>query len=136
MRMTIYEMFIFCELEDTDICDVKYDFANNFACYTKKGDCKDYYDKLMRMFATQIECEHYRPKWYSPCYITEYIEKNIDVFNKFMNEENNESFRPKNYTDIDDETWYDLYMETFKNLINGNYSERQYEKLYKMLGGK
>ena len=136
MRMTIYETLVFCDIDDLDIADDIYDFANNIGCERDKSKIKDPYDKLMRFFCTHIELSNYRPKWYSNAFVSEFIKKNIDVFNKFMEEENNEMFRPSTYDEIDDETWYDLYMQTFANLINGNYSDRQYDKLYKMFGGK
>ena len=134
--MTIYEMFLFCEIDETDIGDDTYDWVNNFSCCMDKSKAKNPYDKLMRYFATNIEVSNYKPKWYSNAYVSDFIKKHIDAFNKFMNENNIEGFRPCEYDDIDDETWYDLYMNTFSNLINGNYSDEQYAELLKLLKGE
>ena len=138
MKITLYELFILCDIDNTDIGDDVYDWGVNFACYVDKGKCKDYYNKLMRMFATQIECDKYRPNWYSHCFVSKYIKEHIDVFRTFLNEENREGFKPENYnnTENDDEQFFDIYMTSMEQLISGNYSDKQYEKLYKMLGGK
>ena len=80
-----------------------------------------------------MELGNYRPNWYSTCYISEYIKKNIVAFNRFMNEENDEKFQPQHYEEIDDETFYDLYLNTFENLVAGNYADEDYEKLLRYL---
>ena len=138
MKITLYELFMLCDIDNTDIGDDIYDWCVNFACYTDKSKCKDYYDKLMRMFATQIECDKYRPTWYSNCFVSKYIKDHIDVFKTFLNEENIKGVRPQDCEncETDDELFYDVYMSSMEQLINGNYSDRQYEKLFKLLGGK
>lgn len=136
MRMTIYEMFLFCEIDGTDIADDVYDWVNYFGCCMDKSKSKDAYDKCMRYFATHIEVSNYRPKWYSNAFVSEFIHKNIDAFTKFMNENNITGFRPCEYDEIDDELFYDLYMNTFGSLINGNYSDSQYAELLKLLKGE
>lgn len=134
MRMTIYEFLSFCEdVDGLDIGDDVYDFVTHIDCKLKKGQCKDNYDKCMRYLCTQMELGNYRPNWYSTCYISEYIKKNIVAFNRFMNEENDEKFQPQHYEEIDDETFYDLYLNTFENLVAGNYADEDYEKLLRYL---
>lgn len=135
--MTIYELLSFVEgIDGIDIGDDVYDFVTHIDCHIKKGECKDNYDKCMRYLCTQLELSCYRPNWYSNCYISEYIKKNIDAFTKFMDEENDEKFKPKNYEDIDDEMFYDLYLNTFENLVVGNYADQDYEKLLNYLKGE
>lgn len=136
MRISLYELFDLCDLDDTDICDDVYDWAVNFSCIVNKSDCLDYYDKLMRLFATKIECNKYRPNGYTNCFVSQFIKDNMFVFTSFLNEENREYCRPKDYDDIDDDVFYDIYMQSIEQLITGGYSDRQYEVLYKMLGGK
>ena len=136
MKITLYELFQLCDIDNTDIGDDVYDWAVNFSCCVNKKDCTDYYSKLMRYFATQIECDHYDPKWYSNCFVSTFIKEHLDEFTKFFNEENNENYQPQKYSDFDDELFCDIYMTSFENLIVGNYSEEQYEKLLKMLKGE
>lgn len=134
MRMTIYELLSFVEgIDGIDIGDDVFDFVTHIDCHIKKGDCQDNYDKCMRYLCTQLELSNYKPNWYSNCYISEYIKKNIVAFDRFMNEENEEKFQPQNYDDIDDETFYDLYLNTFENLVVGNYADEDYEKLLRYL---
>ena len=136
MKITLYELFQLCQIDNTDIGDDVYDWGVNFSCYIDKKKCTDYYSKLMRYFATQIECDHYQPKWYSNCFVSKFIKEHLDVFTKFFNEENNENYQPQKYEDIDDELFYDIYMTSFESLIVGNYNDEQYEKLFKMLKGE
>lgn len=141
---SIYEVLMFNQQEDMDICDDIFDWGSNIGCRKSFEDCQDYYDKLMLLFCLNIECKRYNEKWYSCCKITEFIEANKEVFDKFMNEENREEYTPRYYKEelgmdnVTSETddFYDLYLNTFESLIVGNYCESDYEKLYKMLGGK
>lgn len=137
MKITLYELFTLCNITDTDIADNTYDFVVNFSCHLKKGQCHDHYELLMRKFATQIECDRFDvdTPTMAHCDIYGFIKKNIDVFTRFMNEENKEDYQPQNYEEIDDETFYDLYFNTFESLVVGNYGESDYEKLFKALGG-
>lgn len=138
MKITLYELFQLCDIEDTDISDDVYDWWVDFSCCTDKSKCTDYYDKLMRYFATQIECDRYRPNWYSNCFVSKFIKEHLNVFRQFLNEENREGRRPKDCEDseTDDETFYTIYMTSMKQLIGGDYSERECEKLFKMLKGE
>lgn len=134
MRMTIYELLSFVEgIEGIDIGDDVFDFVTHIDCKLKKGECNDNYDFCMRYFCTQIELSCYRPNWYSNAFISEFIKKHINAFNKFMNEENADNFKPQNYDEIDDDLFYDLYLNTFENLVTGGYADSDYEKLLRYL---
>lgn len=136
---SIYEVLMFNQQEDFDICDDIFDWGSNIGCKKSFKDCEDYYERLMLLFCLNIKCKCYRQNWYSCCKISEFIEANKEVFDKFMEEENKECFRPSFYgkpITSDDEDFYDLYLMTFESLIIGNYCESDYEKLYKSLGGK
>ena len=136
---SIYEVLMFNQQEDMDICDDIFDWGSNIGCKKSFEDCEDYYDRLMLLFCLNIKCKRYNRDWYSCCKICEFIEANKEVFDNFMEEENREEYRPSFYgTPItsDDEDFYDLYLTTFESLIIGNYAESDYEKLYKALGGK
>ena len=141
---SIYEVLMFNQQEDMDICDNIFDWACNIGCRKSFEDCTDYYDKLMLLFCLNIQCENYKHDWYSCCKITDFIEANKEVFDKFMEEENKDQYKPSYYKNVygmenvtsNDEDFYDLYLMTFQSLIVGNYCESDYEKLYKALGGK
>lgn len=137
MRITLYELFDICSLNDTDIADNTYDFIVNFACHIKRGDCQDSYDKVMRYFATKIELDKFdvdRPTL-AHCFINEFIKANLTAFNKFMEDNNREGYRVSDYDLVDEESdlWYDIYFGTFNNLVIGNYSESQYKDLLALL---
>lgn len=140
MKITLYELFDLTKMDSVDIADNVWDFMTNFGCKVKKDKCKDYYDKLMRLFAINIECNHFelRSSPVAHCYISEYISKNINAFNTFMGKNNRDGYKPSEYKLVEEETdlWYDLYMNTFESLVVGNYSDDQYKELYELLGGK
>lgn len=120
-----------------DIGDDIFDWGNYFECYSDIKDCKDAYDKVQYVLAKNIEFVKYQKDWYSTCKITQFIEKYIDMFNDFLNEVWREEYQPryfeKQYTS-DDEEFYDIYLESmFSGLINGNYSESDYELLLKLM---
>ena len=50
-----------------------------------------------------------------------------------MRECNSEYYQPNDKVTMDDEEFYDLYINTFANLINGYYDEEDYELLYDLL---
>ena len=137
MKTTLYELFTLCGITETDIADNTYDFAVNFSCHLKKGQCHDNYDLLMRRFATQIECDKFDVDSTSMahCDIYGFIKKYLNQFNVFMNEYNRDGYRPIEYEDIDDETFYDLYFETFQSLVVGNYSDEAYGRLLHLMLG-
>lgn len=120
-----------------DICDDEYDWGVYMDCYKSWEECDDYYDRIILLFALNIRCVKYNDDWYSPCKVSEFIAENIKAFRQFFNEENREGYRPMDYENADDshsdEGFYEAYMMPLESLIAGNYSEDDYEKLYKLL---
>lgn len=120
-----------------DIEDYTFDFLNYFECYKTFKECNDYYDKLMLVFGLNIKVESGRDG-FACCHISEFLREHHHTFKNFMIWAYREDslFNPKNwekdYT-IDDEEFYDTYLDTFKDLINGNFSDTHYKNLYEML---
>lgn len=142
MKITLYELFTLCGITETDIADNTYDYVVSFSCHLKKGQCHDCYALFMRRIATQIECDKFDidTPTLAHCDIRGFIRKNIDVFIDFMEKNNREEYQPSHYYEdlkggIDDETFYDLFFNTFNCLVVGDYTEEQYEELLKALGG-
>lgn len=136
---SIYEVLRLTGQSDFDICDNVWDWGVNVGCCDNLEKCGDYYDKFMLLFCLNVICTKYQPKWYSCCNVVDFIEQNRKAIDKFLNEENLEDYQPQNYEELncdEDSGYFEVYMESLEQLINGNYSERQYEKLYKYLGGK
>lgn len=133
---TLYDVII--SSGDVDICDEDWDFEN---CFVTGGetwsDCADYYDCLMLLFALNLKVLHYYPEYSSvTCNIAEFLWDHKEVMNSFMEDNNTWSHTPGYYKEISpdcDSGFYETYMMTFASLINGNYSERQYEELFKAL---
>ena len=121
-----------------DICDDTWDWGNYFEV---DGESNDYYDKVMQFFAMGIEVLKYDPTWFTVCDVAEFILKHKSAFDVFMNEVNADDFKPCNNEElcsVDDYVMFEVYIATFQELINGNYSEEDYKKLYFELvtGGK
>lgn len=120
-----------------DIADEDWDWGVYMDCRDSWEECEDYYDKLMLLMAEHIICLNYNSDWYSPCQVAKFITKHIEAFTKFFNEENREGYRPLDYAgsaDAEkDDGFYEAYMMPLESLIAGNYSEDNYEKLYKLL---
>lgn len=74
------------------------------------------------------------------CDCVKFIMDQYNVYKRFVNEEHKEQYTEKWYTehghelnpDIDD-GFYEVFMETFFQLFNGEYSERQYGVLVNYL---
>lgn len=133
---SIYETLRMCGHSDMDFCDNDWDFCVNMGCENTFEECRDYYDKFMLLLCLNIKCLKVNEKWYSPCDFVSFFEENKEAINKFLNEENREGFRPKDYKNLkpnEDSGYYEVYFMSFENLINGNYYESDYEKLYKLL---
>lgn len=138
-NFSLYEMIMATGGEGFDCCDIDWDFAVFMTCEKTFEDCHDYYDKFMLLLCLNVQCEKYKEQWYSPCDFVSFFEANKKAINRFLNEENREGYRPKDYKHLDkneDSGYYEVYFLSFENLINGNYCESDYEKLYKYLGGK
>lgn len=132
---TIKEVFDLKGITEFDIGDEIFDWVSNF-CYCDPQE--DYFDKCMYFMADKINVLTYRYGWYSCVDVSRFISENQEAFDKFMNEHNREGFRPCNHDKItiDDEEFYDLYMLTFRNLIEGNYCDSDYKCLLELLGGQ
>lgn len=113
-----------------DLADDTFDWCN---CYEINEIPKDNYDKCMLKFG-EMRCVDMN-SGYIICDICEYIDQHRKAFDKFMNEENKDCFKPMNYdrVEVDEEEFFDLYLTTFESLLNGNYCEEDYEKLNKYL---
>lgn len=135
--MKLIEFMEFSDNYGFDITDDIWDWGNYFETPRNFKECEnDYYNLLMWHFANNIEIVKYQEDWYSICKVSEFIYKNIKAFNKFMNEENREGYRPNEYEEIesaDDGLMVDIYLPTFENLINGNYSDDGYKKICEYL---
>lgn len=133
MEMKLIEFMRFTNKYGFDIADVDFDWGNYFEVPEEIED-NNYYDKCMLFFAEHIIMVNYQEDWYSGCKIGEFLMKYESAFERLMNEENRYEYQPQNYNfETGDEDWYELYILTFGSLINGNYAEEDYEKLYNYL---
>lgn len=130
--MTILEFMKFSNKDGFDIADEIFDWATYFGA-DLHDTTNDSYNVVMVYFANEIEMVNFREEWYSCCKVSEFIQSHRKVFDEFMRMANNEYFQPNDEVTIDDEEFYDLYLATFENLINGNYAEDDYELLYDLL---
>jgi hypothetical protein len=132
--MKIYEFMKFSNKWGFDISDEIFDWGNYFEVDNNLTLQKaDFYDIVMVYFANNIEMVNYNEDWYSCCKVSEFIQKHRKAFDKFMEDCNSEYYKPNENVTIDDEEFFDLYISTFANLINGNYAEEDYELLYDLL---
>ena len=146
---SLYEVLKLVSQEDTDICDDIWDWCSNLGYggydsfeeidnhYGKDNPDGGYY-KFILLCCLNIKVKKYQPKWYTVCYVSKFIDENRAAFDKFMNERNREGYRPKDFKgkiDIDDdeELFYEVYMQTFENLIIGNYCDSDYLELFNYL---
>lgn len=120
-----------------DISDRTWDWGEYFDCADKLKNCGDYYDKVQWVLGKEIEVDKFDTTWFTVCDISGFIMKNIDVFNEFLNDVNREEWQPQNWEkqpEQDDEEFYELYIEgMFQDLLAGGYSEKSYEKLYRIM---
>lgn len=122
-----------------DISDKIWDWGNYFYCDADIENHKDYYDKLMHLFAEHIDVIKFNKDWYTVCDVSGFIWNNLNAFSRFMNAVNNENFQPCIQgvcESVDDDLMFDIYIATFQELINGNYCDEDYEKLFYYLGGE
>ena len=143
---SLYEVLRLGGWEDLDICDTIWDWGVNlghggyssFEDIDKDNPMDPWYYKIILLFCLNIKVEKVQPKWYTVCHVAEFIDENREAFDKFMNEENREGYRPKDYPKhqnptIDDELFYDIYLPTFESLVVGNYTDDDYKKLFEYL---
>lgn len=120
-----------------DIGDDVFDWGNYFDCPKDWNHCKDYYDRVQLLIGLNLKVLYMDFDWYTTCNVTEFIEKNIKAINEFMNEYYKEGYRPmdfeKQYTSDDEEFWEVYFQWFFAPVLNGGFSEEEYEDLYKKL---
>ena len=140
MEMSLYAALKNKEMDGCDICDNDWDWGIYLGFpedVDSVEECKEPYDAFCLLLALNLKTKVVRPDWYTPCNVCEFIEENRKAFDKFMNEENREGYRPKDYEEPlkanEDDGYYEVYMATMENLIAGNYSDSDYEKLVKYL---
>jgi hypothetical protein len=143
---SLYEAIMFTNGEGFDICDIDWDWGTYLGiekdwkgCADKETGKPDYYYAFMLFLAINIKCKEVRPKWYSPCYIGEFVKKNMNVLRDFFNKHNREGYRPMDYENADDDSkddgFYEAYMLPLESMIEGNYCDSDYKELYYALGG-
>lgn len=139
-QMSLFDTLRLAGSDGCDICDDIYDWGTYLGCPESWEKCSDYYEKCMLLFALNLTCLKYNDQAYSICKVTEFIWRNREPFERFMNEENKLEYTPRYWQkkgetiDPDEDgIFYDVYMETFESLLIGNYSESDYQKLFKYL---
>lgn len=139
-ELSLYEVLQIAGSDGCDICDDDYDWGVYLGFQESWEKCTDFYDKCMLLFALNLKCSGYHPDRYSSCDVAKFIWRNREPFERFMNEENRTEYRPRYWQkkgetiDPDEDgVFYDVYMTTFESLIVGNYSEHDYQKLFKYL---
>jgi len=120
---------------ERDITDEIFDYLNYFDCSIDKNkDDLDAYDKVMLWLGESIEAIR-GDKDVIVCKISQFIDDNRTIFDKFLNQVYKEQYQPRNMERIESESeeFYDYYMVMFSDLINGNFAESDYEKLLKII---
>lgn len=119
-----------------DINDSIFDFLTHLE-YDK--DINDSYDRCLDYIAAHLDVIELAPNtdYGVTCDICGLIENYRSAFDRFMNEENAETYTPAHYVELygevytpNDEEYYDLYLQTFDCLLGGSYSNSDYDKLY------
>lgn len=118
-----------------DISDTIYDYLNYFD-FTDSDD-NDAYDKVMIWLAKHIEVVRYfqPPSEQLECKIAEFIEGKRKIFDKYCAYLYVADYQPQNmdYIEFESEEFYDYYMALFSDLINGNHSDKDYQKLLEII---
>lgn len=120
---------------ERDITDDIFDYLNYFDCAIDKKDYQlDDYDKVMRWFAENIETTGGNQDVIY-CKITAFIDTHRAIFDTFLNKVYIKKYQPQNmeYIDSDSEEFYDYYLGMFSDLINGNFAEKDYTTLLKII---
>ena len=130
--MTLYEQIINSK-EGLDICDTIYDYGTYYDFNIEEDDS---YSLCMKEMAKHIDFKCFKSNWYSQCEIAKFMFENQKTFNEFMNKYYNEEYRPKDNTySIEDEEFYDVYIDLFNMLVRGTFDSDQYTWLRKKLEG-
>ena len=135
MRMSIYELLTFCEIDKVNVVDNESGYTATIECVKDKSLCKTWFEKCIRYICIQVEVSNYLPNSKSTAYITEFIKKNINTFNEFLNEVAFTGFRPKDIDrDIEGEEFKLIYLDSmFYWIIKNKFTDDQYHKLFKLL---
>ena len=119
-----------------DITDEIFDYLNYFD-YSIDHVNDDDYDFCLDWIAHSVEAiKGDRDMIF--CKISDFIDKNRKIFDAFLNVVYKDEWQPQNieHISIDDEDFYDYYMAMFSDLINGNYSDKDYTLLAGLIRGK
>ena len=133
--VSFFEACRYEQIDGADISDDDWDWGIFLSC-PDKGDIEeleDPYDKFCLILCLNLTCKGINHGWYTPCNVAGFIEANRKAFDRFMDEENAEGYRPMDYEEPlkadEDGGYFEVYMGTMENLIAGNYSESDYAKL-------
>lgn len=131
--MKVIDFMNLTQTFEFDVCDAIYDWVAYLGVHDNEN-CDDY-DKLMRFFANNIEVVDLLTNGNLQCKVTDFIKEHYDAFLKFVEEENDDNYKPSSYDefDLEGEDFYDIFLNTFENLLIGNYSDLSYTKLLKYL---
>ena len=136
---TLQQALMANNMDGCDITDYDWDWGIYLGLPEAKSieDCKDGYDMFCLLLCLNIKTKGIKTDWYTPCGVCAFIEENRKAFDKFLNEENREGYRPCDYRKPlkadEDEGYYDVYMRSMECLIAGNYADKDYYKLVKYL---
>ena len=123
-----------------DIADNIFDWVNCFEVSeletsANNNNIDDDYNNVLLWFADNIEVTGQNSD-YIICNITQFIENNMAVFNKFLNQVYKPEWQPQNIEKIEPESeeFYDYYLEgVFGGLINGTFSDNDYSILWRII---
>ena len=133
IELSLYDTSIFIDDDCFDICDDIFDYAVAFGV-AYDNELNDYYDKVLNYMAHNIICIK-GGGIYKTCKISEFMDSHRKAFDKWMNNNYYESWQPQNLeiATIDDEEFYDIYIDLFNLIVCGNLSEEEYKELYEYL---
>ena len=127
------------QVDGSDICDNDWDWGIFLSCPDESDidELDEAYDKFCLILCLNLKCKGIVHNWYTPCDVAHFIEEHRKAFDRFMDEENKEGYRPKDYDKPlkwdEDGGYLEVYMGTMENLIAGNYCESDYAKLIQYL---
>ena len=138
-EMTLWQLMQMLHNGDLDITGTRWDWGTCMCVDLEPGEDEDYYNKFMRLICMNIKVLKYKPDWYTQTTIEDFMWNNRDIFKPFFNENNRVGYRPKDYKGISpdaDTGFYEAYMEPLESLMVGNYTDEDYEYLYKQFEAK
>ena len=138
-KISFFDACRYNQIDGADICDEDWDWGIFLSCPDESDIDKldESYDKFCLILCLNLKCRGIVHDWYTPCDVAHFIEENRKAFDRFMDEENKEGYRPKDYKEPlrwdEDGGYLEVYMGTMENLIAGNYAEGDYAKLIQYL---